>query len=102
YFITFSNFFIILFLAQLPLHTLPPQWRRMDQWLGHLSYPMFLLHFPVALALHWKVFPQVEPLTFSAMMLAFPFILLAAWIMHRGIERPIQSLRGRIRPDSTP
>lgn len=61
-----------------------------DRWLGRLSYPVFLAHWPVASLL---MLPQ------SPLLLAFtlPIVLAVSWALVRFIEMPVERVRSRIR-----
>ena len=64
------------------------------QSLGHLSYPLYLIHWPVIVfllsgLLHWR--PQTTSFEALLFMLGFglPIILLAAWFLHKSVEAPM-------------
>lgn len=67
------------------------------QWLGALSYPLYLLHWPLLIVAAWIVV-SVNPAITQARMLALllgaalPLILLASWLMHWFVERPAHAL----------
>jgi peptidoglycan/LPS O-acetylase OafA/YrhL len=74
-----------------------PNWLvRIDRWLGNLSYPIFLLHWPVAVLVavaqglaprpSWALFVAVLPVTHAG--------ALALWL---GVEWPLERLRGLVR-----
>ena len=64
------------------------------QSLGHLSYPLYLIHWPLIIfllsgLLYWR--PQTSSFEALLFMLGFglPTILLAAWILHKSVEAPM-------------
>lgn len=66
------------------------------QRLGQISYPLYLVHWPMiigflAVILHWN--PQVSSgdALMLLMFLGLPLILLAAVMLHVGIERPLMN-----------
>jgi len=74
--------------------------RRFDSWLGNLSYPIYLLHFPLGFALLY--FYRQWDLSVSgpgAAMFLFSVVpvLLLAWLMSIVVELPIERIRRRIK-----
>lgn len=68
--------------------------RRPLKWMGEISYPLYLVHWPMiillmSLLLHWQ--PHVN--SFNALcimlLLGIPLILLIAWILHVVVEAPL-------------
>lgn len=68
--------------------------RQLDARLGDLAYPIFLVHFTIggalAIALDLPRSPQL-------VVLALPAAVLAAVVLHRYVERPVDVLRRAIR-----
>lgn len=74
----------------------PAPWlRSLDTQLGDLAYSVFLCHWAVGAALIAVGATSGQ----GAMLfwLALPLTNAMAWLIHRGVERPIESLRRRIR-----
>jgi peptidoglycan/LPS O-acetylase OafA/YrhL len=70
------------------------------QLLGRISYPLYLVHWPMIILLmfgilHWR--PQVTSLQALVLMLilGLPCILLAAWLLHITVEMPLMKLGKR-------
>ncbi len=77
------------------LHPIP-------QWLGKVSFPLYLIHWPLILIflsalLHWN--PTITSHGAASLMLAFglPLILVAAIGLHKCIERPFMELGKRLK-----
>lgn len=71
--------------------------RGLDRFLGDLSYPLFLVHFPVMYALLATAYGGERahgPGVFAAALLPSH---IAAWAVMAGVEKPIEAVRNRIR-----
>jgi peptidoglycan/LPS O-acetylase OafA/YrhL len=67
-------------------------------WLGRLSYPVYLMHFPAQLIIvmilgNSLIIPDLPPP--NLMMIYVSLTVLLAYLTHRYIEQPIQSLAKR-------
>ena len=78
---------------------LPPTLRRVDRFLGDLSYPVFLCHWSVAVVIVALGLAHEKGAALS--LWSLPLVNLCAWCLHRFAERPAESLRVRIRGSST-
>ena len=100
-FFFYTNFILqFLVVASLVDRTgLPAISRALDKKLGELSYPVYLIHWPAGLAM--IMFFRRMGISLHRGLLFFPlsvpFILLAAWMLTRGIERPIEGLRQAVK-----
>lgn len=70
------------------------------QFVGAISYPLYLVHWPVivglmALLLSWR--PDVSSGMALVLMLAIglPIIVLVAWLLHKFVEKPLMRLGRR-------
>lgn len=70
-----------------------PRWRRLDRRLGALSYPLYLNHYAVGIALY-DTLPQRTPALYAV---GLALSLALAWLMHRLVEAPMDRLRTRVR-----
>ncbi len=70
-----------------------PRWRRLDRRLGALSYPLYLNHYAVGIALYDTI-PQRSVALYATGLAAS---LALAWLMHRLVETPLDRLRTRVR-----
>ncbi len=71
------------------------------QWLGALSYPLYLIHWPcliLTIRMLFLIRPDWQPGPLLACLLVtyLPLSLLAAWALHRWIELPGMALGRRI------
>jgi peptidoglycan/LPS O-acetylase OafA/YrhL len=76
---------------------IPEKWRRVDDTLGDLSYPVFLTHFNVAILL--SMFFQFDPVADGPLFFALSIIpvLLVSWGLHISVERLMEPTRDSIR-----
>ncbi|WP_395737669.1 acyltransferase family protein [Prosthecobacter sp.] len=71
------------------------------QWLGHISYPLYLVHWPMiigflAMILRWNPNVSSRDTLLLLIFVGFPLILLVAVALHVGIERPMMNLGRRL------
>jgi peptidoglycan/LPS O-acetylase OafA/YrhL len=64
------------------------------QWVGKMSYPLYLVHWPLIIVLlagliRWQ--PGIAPgkALLVLVLVGLPVILSAAWLMHRWVEKPM-------------
>lgn len=80
-------------------------WRVLDNrlahWLGERSYPIFLLHWPIA----WEVSQLVADTGWGAkkvllgtLLITLALTLVASDLLHRAVERPVLRRRARTAP----
>ncbi|MBT8422801.1 MAG: acyltransferase [Gammaproteobacteria bacterium] len=98
----YVNFLLccLMIITLFPRRELPLISRRFDDWMGSLSYPLYVVHVPLAYPLRY-MFQQIgipivrpEPLFF---LLSVPFLILAAWLIAVTIEANTDRLRGWIK-----
>jgi peptidoglycan/LPS O-acetylase OafA/YrhL len=72
----------------------------MDKWLGDLSYPIYLIHYQVALiviiALDWLGEAVIRP-DMLLLYLSIPVIILTSYLMTRLVELPIERIRTMVK-----
>jgi peptidoglycan/LPS O-acetylase OafA/YrhL len=74
-----------------------PTWlTRVDRWLGNLSYPIFLLHWPIAVLVAVNQALPTRP-SWELFLAALPMVHLAAVALWLAVEWPLGWLRSRVR-----
>lgn len=71
------------------------------QWLGRISYPLYLVHWPLivfslAALLHYKPGLSYDEAALWLLLAGVPLILGAAWLLHLWIEAPCMRLGKRL------
>jgi peptidoglycan/LPS O-acetylase OafA/YrhL len=71
--------------------------REWDSKIGELSYPLYLIHWPVMILVQraFQSFGREETLTFSITTTAAA--LVAAWVVNAAIAEPVERLRDAVR-----
>ncbi len=98
----YLNYFVcaLLVISLLARQELPFISRRLDSWLGDLSYPLYLIHYPLAF-LFVYIFRQAGLNTigpsWDLFVLSFPFLVLVSWAMAAGIEQRVEKLRTAVK-----
>jgi peptidoglycan/LPS O-acetylase OafA/YrhL len=98
----FLNIGIITLLSKIPRERIPVKIFLADKFLGDLSYPIFLIHWPIAVLISVIAFNGKAPTGFGEQCALFcfslPAINLSAIIIYVCLEKRIQRIRERIRP----
>lgn len=74
--------------------------RKFDSWMGDFSYPVYLIHVQVGLAIaiffgsFGLTLKSQDPLLF---LMAVPVIFVGAWLLTIVVERPVESIRERVK-----
>jgi peptidoglycan/LPS O-acetylase OafA/YrhL len=93
-------FYLTLFVTFLLLMRVPFKgWlRKLDIAAGDLTYPFYLIHIPVV---SWMLYPS--PIWSRPQFTFFVYVMcgVAAYGLHRAVERPMAALRRRIRDGVT-
>jgi peptidoglycan/LPS O-acetylase OafA/YrhL len=80
--------------------TLPFITKRLDSWLGDLSYPTYLMHLQVGmlvLLLFSAAGVDVSRPNLLLMTASIPAVLVCAWIISVCLERPIELIRSKVK-----
>ena len=67
-------------------------------WLGEISYPIYLVHYPLVALINAYLPVGTEPITRAIILLAIslPPVILASWLLHRTVEKPFIELGKRL------
>ena len=87
----------VLGLARLPRARVPRWLARIDGRAGDLSYPIFLCHWPVAIAVALLLGTSARLHVAGLAVAVFSAVNACAWLLHAGVERPVSRLRDRLR-----
>ncbi len=73
------------------------------QWLGHLSFPLYLVHWPVIIAVMFvtlHLFPNISQIANLAVLLlvGLPLVMIAARLIHLHLELPMMALGKKVNP----
>lgn len=90
------NALVIHFLSRIDIALLSRRLISIDHFAGKLSYPIFLVHGTLALAVSFFL-PEFQPTTMALFLASLLPIHLIAWLLHRYFERPIERLRSAIK-----
>lgn len=75
-----------------------PKW---DRRLGDYSYPVYLLHWQLGVFATWLLYGQPvrgdAGQEAAAFLLALALVVAVSWCLLRGVDQPLQRLRGRVR-----
>jgi peptidoglycan/LPS O-acetylase OafA/YrhL len=89
--------YLTVSLSQSAVRDAAPTWlRRLDRVLGDLAYPIFLVHLAAGVLTATTLGLPTKP-SFVLFGAALPVVHLAAFLIHRGVERPIERFRARVR-----
>jgi peptidoglycan/LPS O-acetylase OafA/YrhL len=97
----FLNIGIIVLLSKIPREKVPLKIFLADKFLGDLSYPIFLIHWPIAVLISVIAFNGKAPTGFGEQGALFcfslPAINVSAIIIYLLLEKRTQRIRERIR-----
>jgi peptidoglycan/LPS O-acetylase OafA/YrhL len=67
-------------------------------WLGEISYPIYLVHYPLVALINAYLPIGTEPATRAIVLLviSLPPVILASWLLHRAVEKPFIQLGKRL------
>lgn len=88
---------LVVALAQIDARAVSPWLRALDRHAGDVAYSIFLLHYSVAILLIAVIFGGTRPPAWRLFWVALPAVHLAAWLVHRLVEAPVEALRRRVR-----
>jgi peptidoglycan/LPS O-acetylase OafA/YrhL len=75
-----------------------PVLTKVDKFLGDLSYPMYVSHVTAGVLVLWAFWPNVpRHRGWDFFLLGYGYTIIFSYAIHRYVERPIESLRRRIK-----
>ena len=93
------NIIVVFLLIQVKSKNIPPTLNRIDRILGDLSYPVYLSHWPISLAITYSIFSSIKPSSPVFFASSYMACILFSIIVDRLVDRPLQNkVRSRIRP----
>ena len=84
--------------------TMPFVSKKLDNWLGDFSYPIYLIHYQVGLVvitLLGAMGYQYQRPDFSLMLITLPFLFIFSWLFIFMVEKPIELVRNRVKSVGT-
>ncbi len=97
----FLSVVLIALLARLDPSRIPGFLRRIDKFLGDISYPIFLCHVPCAALVIVLYFHGMRPWNNELFWASVPFIHVAAILLHFAVEKPFNGLREALKSRKT-
>lgn len=69
-------------------------------WLGEISYPIYLVHYPLVALINAHLPVGSDPVTRAMILLiiSLPPVILASWLLHVTIEKPFIQLGKQLTP----
>lgn len=96
----FLQFFVVCMLSKIPKNALPGSLKRIDRFLGELSYPVYLIHLTIAGAIIIVVGRFPNPQSPKLIIAAVPLINIASFLIVRFLDKRMKPLRNRVRGKS--
>lgn len=90
-----ATLYVIVAWSRVDPRRAPRAFSRIDGVLGDLSYPVFLLHWPVALAV--LALGGASGKGAALYLATLPCVNAVSWALHRVVELPLARLRDRVR-----
>lgn len=87
---TYGLYASLLLSAWVVLSLAPVKQSRVDQWLGDMSYPIYLFHTTAAI---WLVAIGMQMRSFSFFCVAFVITMLVSWLVIRLVDEPLAGLK---------
>lgn len=94
----FLNAFIVACLGRVNKFEIAPWLRRIDKFLGKLSYPIFLIHWNIALLVINFVPLDIKPHTNILFFFSLPPLFFVSYLINIYIEGYANRIRNKIRP----
>lgn len=98
----YSNILLcaVMLLVLSSYKSLPYLSKKVDTYWGDFSYPIYLIHYQVALVVlvalqTWGI--DIQRPDMLLMWVTIPCVFLVAWLLVIGVERPIERLRSKVK-----
>jgi len=90
---------LTLYLASIDRGSLSRRWRKFDDFLGNISYPVFICHYIVAVLVTWAVPDVVWRGQFDARFYfsVLPWIYVVSALLYYSVEKPMEKIRDMMR-----
>ncbi|MEM5498073.1 acyltransferase [Paraglaciecola mesophila] len=98
----YSNFglCVLMIIVLKEKKSLPFISKKLDNWLGSFSYPIYLIHYQVAfvvlIGMDFLGKQYIRP-NFTLMLISLPFLFLVSWLLILVLEKPIEHIRQKIK-----
>lgn len=97
FYIAFAvNIIIIAYLAGVDTKALPAWVQSLDEFLGNIAYPLYLVHISMELVIRvW--FPSIEIFSPANYIVCLLASTVAAWLLYCAVDVPVERLKRRFR-----
>ncbi|MFA6002164.1 MAG: acyltransferase [Thermoleophilia bacterium] len=98
----YTNYFLcaLMVLALVDRKSLPYISKKFDNFMGTLSYPMYLVHYQVGLfviVILGMMDLEIKRPDLLLMFASIPLIFIVSWVFAKAVEQPIEQLRTRVK-----
>jgi len=90
------NVLLVAYLSQIDRKSLPMAVQKLDDFLGNLAYPIYLVHIPLLLAVR-VTFPSLELKGWTIWAIVTILSSVTALILYHAVEIPVNSIRRRMK-----
>lgn len=73
---------------------------KVDRWLGDLSYPVFLIHYPAGYVAWLALGQPTEIRSWTIALMAIPISMAASWLVVRLVDIPLRKTRDSVRSEA--
>lgn len=93
----FLSAYLVVCLVNLDGRDVPAWATRIDRFLGNLSYPIFLCHYPVVAYVVEGIYSGAKPDRLTLFMASLPFINLTAYAVYHFVDQKVNMVREGVR-----
>jgi peptidoglycan/LPS O-acetylase OafA/YrhL len=91
---------MVAYLSRIPRDTLRPPFQRLDKYAGDLTYPLYLIHIPVAILVRVTI-PSLPVTNYGFFFVVLAISTLLSLVLHLCVEQPVEWIKGRIKSDNS-